>query len=177
MAGAYADMLALSRTRIPPKNGLDPHGFSSALSNVALTAIVIGESCTYRIAGEELRERYAQKLVGKNYYDIVPPERREHAMRGMELVIQTPCGFRAELVQEFADGQRSLAEVCAFPLGSDEPGVDGFVLFANQDIKAPPRSAHRTEMVRSVLIKRDLIDLGFGIDEGFVDLVPEEFVD
>ena len=57
---------------------------------------------------------------------------------------------------------------------SEEPGVDGFILFSDQALgrragapATPPR------LLGANVRRRDLIDLGFGVDTGFRDLVHD----
>lgn len=172
VARGYAALLKRSGGQIPHKNGLDLSGFAPALSNIALAAVKIGSACIFRIAGEAIRDRFSLKLVGANYYDLVDPARRSRAMQAIEMVAAVPCGFRVDLLQCFSNGTTVEAEACAFPLRSDEPDIDGFVLFADEQLDPPAHlRARKPELLESVVLRRDLIDLGFGVDEGFVDLV------
>lgn len=175
VADVYASLLQRSGGRIPEKNGLDLSGFAPALANIALAAIKIGSACTFRIAGEAIRDRFSLKLVGANYYDLVDPARRSHAMRAIDMVVDVPCGFRVELLQRFSNGTETRAEACAFPLASGDPDIDGFVLFADEEVDPRGRPpVRKPELLESIVLRRGLIDLGFGIDEGFEDLVQPQ---
>jgi hypothetical protein len=175
LATGYANLIERGDGGIPPKNGLDMTDFAPAMSNVALTAVTLGSTCVFRIAGEALRRRFGQNLVGVDYYGLVDPSRRDHAMRSMELVVSTPCGFRTELLQRYDNGEEHVAEACAFPLRSDEPGIDGFAFFADQQLDQPKvSSAIRPRIIESIVTRRDFIDLGFGIDTSYEDLVPRD---
>ncbi|WP_193172208.1 PAS domain-containing protein [Nisaea nitritireducens] len=177
LATGYAKLMQNNGGKIPAKNGLDISSFGPVMANTALGAVTLGSACTFRIAGESIRERFAQKLVGTDYYDLVDPARRSCAMKSMDMAVSFPCAFRAELLQKYDNGEERRAEACAFPLLSDEPDIDGFILFANEDIDRTRRiSVIRPVLTKSWVIHRELIDLGFGIDESFEDLVPRDLM-
>lgn len=177
LATGYAELMHKSGGNIPSKNGLDISSFGSIMANVALAAVRLDSSCVFRIAGEGIRERFAQKLVGINYYDLVDPARRSSAMHSMDMVVSTPSAFRVELLQQYENGEEYHAEACAFPLRSGEPGIDGFILFADADIGTARRPAMvQSALRKSLVVRRELIDLGFGVDRGFEDLVPRDMM-
>lgn len=177
LATGYAELIHQGGGSIPSKNGLDISRFGSIMANLALAAIRLESTCVFRIAGEGIRERFAQKLVGMDYYDLVDPARRSRAMQSMDMVVSTPSAFRVELLQQYENGEEYHAEACAFPLLSDEPGIDGFILFADADIGAARRPAMVQPALRqSLVVRRELIDLGFGVDSSFEDLVPRDMM-
>lgn len=177
LATGYARLIQNNGGNIPAKNGLDISSFGPIMANTALAAVTLSSACTFRIAGEGIRERFAQRLVGTDYYDLVDPARRRCAMQSMDMVVSFPCAFRVELLQKYDNGEERRAEACAFPLFSDEPGIDGFIMFANDEIDRARRiSAIRPVLTKSWVIHRELIDLGFGFDKNFEDLVPRDLI-
>ncbi|MEP3115864.1 hypothetical protein [Nisaea sp.] len=177
LATGYAELMQNGDGRIPSKNGLDISKFGPIMARLALAAVSLDSTCTFRIAGEGLRERFSQKLVGTSYYNLVDPAHRSYAMQSMEMAVSIPCAFRVELLQKYDNGEERRSESCAVPLRSDEPGIDGFIMFADDEIdRLRPSAAARPVLVKSEVIRRELIDLGFGLDESFEDLVPRDEV-
>lgn len=171
LAAGYAALMR-REGRIPSKRGLEPSPFAAALAHAALCAVRLGRGCVWRIAGEALKERIGFDPTGRDYYDFVPPERRLHAMRAMDMVVAVPCGFRAEIVQSYSTGRVIAVEAVGLPLLSSEPGVDGFILFADQAMPAPEAAAAEARrLLGANVLRRDLIDIGFGVDPEFRDLV------
>lgn len=172
LAEGYLAMLGNGGGSIPEKNQLDLAEFAAAIPHMALVAVTRPDQCIYRLAGERLKERVGFNVKGRNYYDFVPPERRQFAARAMHMVIETPCAFRAEIQQTYSGGVDLIIEATGFPLLSREPGVDGFILFADQAIEPDMAfyDAH-PQLQGANVIRRDLIDLGAGIDETFEDMV------
>lgn len=174
LAEGYLDLMNANEGRIPAKNGLDLSPFARAIANFALAAITVPDKCVYRIAGEGFRRLFAANPTGRNYYDFVAPERRRSAAHAMNMVVAVPSAFRAEVVHRFDSGASLLIEAAGFPLTSEEPGVDGFVLFFDEPMERPALTEEQLgRLVETHVLRRDLIDLGFGVDETFVDLVPE----
>ena len=173
VAEAYRALLEGRDGAIPSKNGVDLRGFATAMPDLALTAIIKPDRCMYRLAGENLKRRIGLNPIDRNYYDFVPAIRREQAMRAMNMVIDVPCAFRAEIEQTYSDGQTRMVEAVGFPLSSEEPGVDGFILFGDRQIDFSPMDPIVGPALSGAnVLRRDLIDLGFGVDEGFQDMVP-----
>ena len=173
LVAGYAALLAESGGAIPAKNGLDLRRFAGALPDLMLAAVSQPDKWICRLAGEGVRQRLGRSPVGGNYYELVPPERLANARHAMNMVIDVPSGFRAELAQTHADGRVRISEAVALPLASDEAGVDGFILFADShladDVLDNPADRGITG---TNVLRRDLIDLGWGVDESFVDQVP-----
>jgi hypothetical protein len=172
LANGFLSMLDEAGGVIPHKNDLNLQNFVAVIPHLALVAVTKPDKCIYRIAGERLKERVGFNLTGRNYYDFVPPERRDVAARAMHMVIDTPCAVRAEIQQNYSGGMALMIEATGFPLKSSEPGIDGFILFADQAIE-PDDSYHEVQpQLRGAnVVRRDLIDLGFGVDESFEDII------
>ncbi len=172
VAEAYAALLVAEDGRLPAKSRLDVTTLARAIPHLVLCAITKPDRCIYRLAGEEVKGRIGRNPVGLNYYDFVPDERRAHAMRALNMVIDVPCAFRAELEQLYADNVVRRAEAVAFPLRSDQPGVDGFILFAESPLSPDQRPPDgKPWLIGTNVRRRDLIDIGFGTDETFEDMV------
>lgn len=173
VAQAYLELLRKGDGAIPAKNGVNLTGFATAMADMALTAVTKPDRCIYRLAGERLQRRMGINPIGRNYYDFVPEFRRDQAVRAMTMVVDVPCGFRAEIQQNYSDGSIRLVEAVGLPLTSDEPDVDGFILFGDRQIEYDiMTSRDDVSLLGANVVRRDLIDLGYGVDEQFEDLVP-----
>lgn len=156
---------------VPRKNGLDVSVFAEALPDLALCAIEGDHRCCFRLVGERLRARMGFSPVGQNYYDFVPDIRKVNAARAMTMVVRTPMGFNVSIGQQYSSGEVLTVEAVAVPLRSDEPGVDGFILFADVALNRWSRvSNDGVRMLGGAVERRELIDLGYGVDTEFRDL-------
>nr|WP_298684678.1 hypothetical protein [uncultured Dongia sp.] len=174
LAEGYGAMLAASGGAVPTKHQLDLGVFVRAMPHLALVAVTKPDKCIYRIAGERLKERVGFNMAGRNYYDFVPPERRAFAARAMHMVIETPCAFRAEIQQSYSGDIALMIEATGFPLRSEESGIDGFILFADQSIERDADYLDSGLQLQGAnVMRRDLIDIGFGVDETFEDMIQQ----
>lgn len=157
----------------PPKfTDLDIADFALSTPHMALCSVIKGDRCEFRIIGEELRERMGRPAAFVNYYDYVPANRVASVRRVMEMVVETPCGFRADLEQVYTSGQSTKAEAVGLPLAPARADEAGQILFSDQmtdDLGFNP-GEERT-LLGANLLKRDMIDIGFGIDPSYEDLV------
>jgi hypothetical protein len=146
--------------------------FVAAVPHFALLAVTLSGPCVYRLAGETLQQRLGFDPKGHDYYDFVPQVRLAHARRAMEMMIRRPCGFCALVEQTYEDGATRTIETLGLPLADNEPGADGFILFADCALPEPASyQAPGKRWLGANILRRDLIDLGFGVDSDFVDLV------
>ncbi|MEQ8602569.1 MAG: PAS domain-containing protein [Marivibrio sp.] len=168
---AYLAWRGAETGAIPRKNGLDLPRLGPVMEHMVLSAVSKPDKCLYRLAGEEMKARIGMNPVGRNYYDFVPPERVEQARRAMNMVIDTPCGFRAEIDQRYSDGRSRRIECLGLPLASDDPTVDGFILFSDCEIGRAEPGLRQGMLLGAQVVRRELIDIGFGVDERFEDVI------
>lgn len=172
LATGYAELMRDTGGEIPRKTGLDISKFASALSDMALFAVTMPDQCVYRVVGEDWKNRIGINPTGKNYFDFVAQERRESAVQSLRDVVALPSAFRVVIEQRYSGGRTANLEVLAVPLRSDEPGVDGFTVFAAQLVSPLNfRSSDDRMVLGANIIERDLIDIGFGVNGAFVDIV------
>jgi hypothetical protein len=169
----YGTLLAANRGAIPRKSALDLRLFRGAIANMSLLAISRPDRCIYRVAGEHVQQRFGTNPVGRNFYDLLPEGRRESAIRGFNAVIDKPYGYWAMFQETYDSGLIGQVEGVGVPFLSDEPGVDCFALIVSQEVGHEARLApERRLRIGSDVRRRVLIDLGYGVDEQYVDMVP-----
>lgn len=174
LAEIYAGWMAASADGgIPDKATMDVVALAPVMSHLMLFAVSGVERCLCRLAGETVKRDVATPVVGRNYYEFVPEERLKHARHAMRMVIDLPSGYRSEIAQRLSDDRDRTLESLALPLRSSEPGVDGFILITVAPItEDEDRWIGDAQPIGVSITRRDLIDLGFGVDETFVDYVP-----
>lgn len=172
LAAGYKQLLVATGGAIPSKASLDLAPIARMLADAALVAIETPDRCIYRLVGENLKNRIGFDPTGLNYYDLVPAIRRLYAMRAMNMVIAKPMGFRADIAQIYSSGEALTIESLGMPLASNEQGVAGFILFADEaQSRWDRRLAEGTRLLGANVVRRDLVDIGFGVDPDFRDLV------
>jgi len=174
LAEGYRELLERTNGAIPLKNQFDVVRFVKAIPHLALCAIKKPDQCIYRVAGEGLKDRIGFNPTGQNYYDFVPEGRRTHAAQAMHMAIDVPCGFRSVIEQQYSNGLAATVEAVGFPLITEESDLDGYLIFADQGVDVPSQLAlSASRLLGANVMRRDLIDLGFGVDDNFVDLVRD----
>lgn len=172
LAEGYQALLEQNRGAIPTKSGFDVLRFTKIIPHLALCAIKKPDQCIFRVAGEGFKQRLGLNPTGLNYYDFVPADRRAHAVRAMNMVIDVPCAFRVDVERHYSNGLSAMVEAIGLPLLSDESDVDGFIIFADEGLDLRPElTLNSSRLFDANVTHRDLIDLGFGVDKTFVDLV------
>lgn len=157
----------------PPKfTDLDIADFATITQHFALCSVIKDQRCEFRIIGENLRERMGFPVTRVNYYDYVPADRVASVKRIMETVVETPCGFRADLEQVYTSGQTTYAEAVGLPLAPVRSGESGQILFSDQTTEDLGFSdKEESTLLGANLLRRDFIDIGYGVDPTYEDLV------
>ena len=169
----YEGWMSGADGRIPTKSTIDLVSLAPVMSDLLLYALSGDEKCICRLAGEAVKQAVATEIVGRNYFELVPDERRDHARHAMRMVIDQPSGFRCEIAQRLTNDLDRTLESLALPLASTEEGVDGFVLVTVTSISKDDDLLNGATQHGGINVtRRDLIDLGFGVDETFVDFLP-----
>lgn len=172
LIASYAKYLRANGNQPPRFTDLDIADFVASVPFIAVCSVIRGKSCRFRLIGENLRERMNFPKPNVNYYDYVPTDRVASVKRVMEMVIDLPCGFRADLEQVYTSGQMTFAEAIAMPLAPAREGEDGQILFSDQtteDLGFGTKQVHT--LMGANLLRRDLVDLGHGVDPSYEDLV------
>lgn len=177
-----AKELARTYTRLFRERGDKPPRFQDielgdlklTVPYIALCALEVSGQCTVRFFGEELRRRIGTNPAGRNLRDFIHPDRADSVLRMMEMIVRYPCGYLANVKQQFVNGRTILVETVAFPLSSSRDGEVGQIILADTPIRDEGiRFDRNTVMLSADVVYRDLIDLGYGVDEEFTDVVSD----
>lgn len=175
MVRAYAALLKAKGNRPPHFKDFEIGEIKQAVPYIALCSIKIGVHCTIRFFGEELRRRADTNPIGRNLLDFIHPDRADSVQRMMEMIVRQPCGYLANVKQQFLNGTTIVVETVAFPLSPSRIDEDGQVIMTDTPIKFDGIAYDREKVLLSAdVVRRDLIDLGYGVDETFYDLVSDE---
>ena len=153
-----------------PKTGLVPHrrdfhpeGLGRALAHVVVHELISPDDIRLRLVGSMIARAYDEEITGRNYLDMVVPERRAAASEPFFTACGRPCGmytrmrsvaWRGLTMQRISLGYPVCDDIgirwfysCSITEPSDEPDFD----FANDG----------TATVTDVLDRR-FLDIGAG---------------
>ena len=172
LIASYSKYLQSNGNRPPKFSDLDIADFATITPHFALCSVIKDQRCEFRIIGESLRERMGFPANRVNYYDYVPANRVASVKRIMETVVETPCGFRADLEQVYTSGLTTYAEAVGLPLAPVRNGESGQILFSDQTTEDIGFGAkEECTLLGANLLQRDFIDIGYGVDSTYEDLV------
>lgn len=169
----YRGQLAENGGVQPRKDDFDPSQLGRLVNHLFLFAVTKPDQCIVRVVAERARHHTGPGEAWSDYYRNVPEDRRVTAARAMNMAVEVPCGFRVDVRHEYAYGRTRSFESLLLPLASSEDGVDGFLIGSSAlsgDDAGRPLPTDRSQ--GNIVVCRDLIDIGFGVDSSFYDLVP-----
>ncbi len=175
MAKVYGRLLKTAQGKLPTFRDIDLADVKNAAPNIALCSVGIGRHCTIRFFGDALRSRVGVNPAGRDLFEFVHPERVENIREVMEMLVRYPCAYLARVRQEFTSGRTIIVETTAFPLAPSRHGDDGQVILTDTPIENAGTTLDRDKVLLSAdVLQRDLIDLGYGVDAEFEDLVSDQ---
>jgi hypothetical protein len=152
------------------KNGLLPNASSfypeevpDLLPYFAVYELLSEDHIYIRLAGTAMVDRFGFEITGKNYLDLVAPERRANASAAFWTLANQPCGMRVIIQHVLTNGLRTQIEALGMPMRNDRGGKP--LLYYTG---IPVEDAWRLnrddtdKMQELTVLQRDFIDIGAG---------------
>ncbi len=175
LARIYALILKENDGAIPKKAAFDVSRLGRALAHAVLYDVSDPDRVVFRVVGEQMKNHFKVNPIGRNYLEFVPEARREHARRAFRLCAETPCAMLSRSRQYFGNGLGTNCEALGVPLMGEGEGPATHLLFVDYPVDDGSHDYfHRTEFRFAHMRQRTFIDLGYGVPQGFVDLLVNE---
>lgn len=181
---AYQELIAAAGGRVPQKSEIDPMVLRATLANVVLYDVSDRDRVIFRIVGENMKNHFKINPVGKDYLDFVPEFRRTHALSAFRFCAELPCAMLSRTRQVFESGAARFCEAVGFPLmGNSENGHATHLLFVDSPVELEPankfpgnnlagNNSDDSPFQFAHMLERHFVDIGHGVPDHFVDLVP-----
>lgn len=111
---------------IPQRGDFQPMEVRSILPFVVIYELQTPDRILLRLAGTAVVEEYGEEITGRNYLDLVLPERRALASRALHRICTHPVGSLLRLQAVNRDGKLMQRESLTFPV-RDHDGTARFV--------------------------------------------------
>ncbi len=150
---------------IPRQSSLDIFAVPKLAPNLVIHEVISVERIIIRLAGTGIVARYGEELTGKNYQDLVAPERREKVYEAFRIMIDQPCGMLVTLKLQTKSGKKVTGESIGFPIMSTSNQAI-YTLFQSNDVGTLGYDQPEAETLQIVsAAERVFIDIGAGIPE------------
>ena len=113
---------------LPAYRAVDPVDIPWALSRIYIVEAKDGDF-VYRLAGEEVSERYDQSLKGKRIRDLFSEQNALPILRRWNRVVSGPSGYYSDTQHSLIHGSNVTARRLLLPLGADGQTADHFMGF------------------------------------------------
>jgi len=150
---------------VPSRADFDPTVMPRLMPNLIMHQIVDRQKMIIRLAGTALRARYGEEITGKDYLDLVPPERRDGALKAVLSAIDMPCGLLVRNVVRSTQGRVVKTEALGLPFESTTGGVDRYLYLSAESEPIGFKTPEAGESAIFMESDRRFIDIGFGTPE------------
>lgn len=156
-----------------PKDGLVPHRrdfhpekLGRALPHMVVHELVSPTDIRLRIVGSAIARAYDEEITGRNYLDMVVPERRDAASRPFFLACATPCGMYTRMRSVAWRGLTMQRISLGYPV-RDDIGVRLFYSCSTTEPSGEPDFDFANDGTATVteVLERRFLDIGAGIPD------------
>lgn len=145
------------------RSALPMRQFARLMANITLLERESNERIIYRIAGDNVVNRFDFNPAGMNLLELLSPSMLAKSTAIQEHVFGIPCGHYAVYENEYETGRRLLTESITLPMRKDEKSETVLLLGYHIHHEATGFCSPERKMVLVADLKRtEFIDIGFG---------------
>lgn len=150
---------------LPRRADMDLVSISRLMPRLGLVDVRSAEQVTFRLAGTEIEQQFGQRLTGRSYLRLGPPERQKQHGELLWRIATQPCAMLQHISIDWQSGRRCVLEMLALPMLPDRDGDP--VQLLGVVSRLPQRSWGETDRIvtlHSIMLR--LIDIGAGLPAG-----------
>ena len=151
---------------VPLRSVFDPLDIPALIPHMLICDLSEPGMVRIRLMGTGMVSSFGFDPTGRNYLDLVAPERRAEAYAGFAVPAGHPCGMRVLGENRFESGKAMAVETLAMPFRRDD-GAGMQLVFVGSNIDTslgPWPDLGRT--VSFHVHERQFIDIGAGVPAG-----------
>lgn len=151
---------------VPDRRDFRPEKLGGALPHMIIHELISPTDIRLRLVGSDIARAYDEEITGRNYLDMVAPERREAASRPFVLACTHPCGMYTRMRSVAWRGLIMNRESLDFPV-RDDTGIRWIYSCSTTEPADEPDFDFRNAGVAKVtdVIERVFLDIGAGVPE------------
>ena len=148
---------------VPLRSAFDPLSVPALLPHMMICDLSEPGVVRIRLMGTGMVKSFGFDPTGRDYLDLVEPERREAALAGFKVPASHPCGMRVLGENRYANGKTMAVEAVSFPFRRDDrAGMQMVFVGSNIDRDLGPwPDLDHTETFH--VFERHFIDIGAGV--------------
>lgn len=149
---------------VPHRRDFQPEKLGSALAHIVIHELISPMEIRLRLVGSTVASAYDEEITGRNYLDMVEPDRRDAAAQTFFTACRQPCGMYTRLRSVGWRGRTMERESLGFPL-RDESGVRWFYSCSTTDPADTPAYDLSRDGIATVtdVLERLYVDIGAGV--------------
>jgi len=148
---------------VPLRSAFDPLSVPALLPHMMICDLSEPGVVRIRLMGTGMVKSFGFDPTGRDYLDLVEPERREAALAGFMVPASHPSGMRVLGENRYANGKTMAVEAVSFPFRRDDrAGMQMVFVGSNIDRDLGPwPDLDHTETFH--VFERHFIDIGAGV--------------
>ena len=146
---------------LPRRADLDLVAISRLMPRLAVIDVKDPDTAVFRLAGTEIEQLFGQRLTGRSYIRMVPPERQKSRGELLWRIATQPCVVVQHIACDWQSGRHGVLEVFGVPMLADRDGEPVQMLGVVSRLPAPVwGEPDRIIAMRSIAMR--FIDIGAG---------------
>ncbi len=151
---------------LPSSSDFRPEAVPGLLADFAIYELISADFIKVRLSGTHMDHRHGMTCTGRNYLDLVDPQRRESASKAFWTVATHPCGMRVFARLQRSSGTSLEVETLGLPMlcrEGENPLLYLTVCDLDPDEWLEREDGDRTEQI--AVGERTYFDIGAGVPE------------
>ena len=151
---------------VPYRQDFHPEKLRGVLAHMVIHELVSLADIRLRLVGSMIAQAYDEDITGRNYLDMVQPERRESASRPFFIARDTPCGMLTRMRTVAWRGLSMQRISLSYPV-RDDTGVRWFYSCSTTEPAGETDFdfANGGSATVTDILDRRFLDIGAGIPE------------
>jgi hypothetical protein len=148
---------------VPVRSAFDPLAVPKLLPHMLICDLTEPGVVRIRLMGTEMASNFGFDPTGRDYLDLVAPERREAAYQGFVVPASRPCGMRVLGENQYFNGGPIAVETVGLPFRRDDGDGMQMVFVGSRLGPSHDRWRDRGPTKSFHVFEREFIDIGAGV--------------
>jgi hypothetical protein len=158
----YGDVLKRTGHTMPRRSDFKPNDARAFLPYLFIQEVIDPDTVIFRHVGTVIVSRTGADGTGMNFFDVVPPEVREHSWLHLRHLLDTPCGSRVVATEPYQD-KHLVTEMVSFPF-ADKNGTPRFVIATSAEVSLQELALRGNYTLQfGQVISFEYLDTGHGV--------------
>jgi hypothetical protein len=154
-----------SHELIPFRRDFRPEALERIVPSIVIHDLVSPDMVRLRLVGTEVVKDHRREITGKNYLELVEPDRRALVFAALKMICEHPCGIVTGLDATTQRGRALVRRTFGLPMRNDD-GFANLIYFCSLPSKEREPFEDYSDPISLISVSgRRFLDIGAGVPD------------